>query len=78
MEHTVDKILKSRVWGIQHKILELSNPGTFQAQAVSLTFKDQNINNKIYRNTKEVKVDPVLFPVQSDTALVQHTLSLPG
>ena len=30
------------LWGVQHGRIELINPGTFQAQAVSLTFEDQN------------------------------------
>ena len=39
-------------WVVHHKRMELINPETFQYQAVSLTFEDQNNGNKIDRNTQ--------------------------
>ena len=65
-------------WLVQHKRMELSNPGTFQAQAMSLTFKDQNNGNKMDRHTQEATRYPVLCPDRSAADLVQNILSLSG
>ena len=65
-------------WGLQHVMIELSDPGTFQAQSVYPTFEDQNNGDKVDRNKQEATGYPVLCPVRSAAALVRNTLRPPG
>ena len=65
-------------WRAHNEMIELSNPKTFQDQAVYLYPKDQNNGDKMDINTQEATGDPVICPVRPEAALVQNILILPG
>ena len=51
---------------------------SLQERETSITFEDHKSGDNIDRKIQEATVDPVLCPVRSEAAEVQHLLQIPG